>query len=494
LVAEQWGVWPTLDIADYASHDALGLASLVAAGALTPTELLDHAIAAIEATNPRLNAVVNRLYDRARAQIEAGLPPGPLRGVPFLVKDLGLAIEGVPTTGGSPLRAAHLGTQDSELLLRQQRAGLVVVGQTAVPELAMNWGMASTLFGTTANPWDLARNPGISSGGSAAAVAAGVVPMAHGNDGGGSIRVPASSTGLFGMKPTRHRTPCGPVPGDQWYGMVCDHALTRSVRDSAALLDATAGQETGAFFTAPPQQAPFLDEVGRPPGRLRIALATQAPYGASVHPDCTQAADEAAALCEQLGHVVEPCEIPIVPGGWEAFEIFLAQEYASGVDEDEQRLGRPLAAADFDGVLWDIILRGRSISALDLARAMRTVHRIARAMGQFLDTYDVVLTPTMAVPPVTHAHFDMKALDQAGYWRGYLDYMPFTHLFNIGGQPAMSVPLAWNDDGLPIGVQFAAQVGGEPTLFRLAAQLEQARPWAGRIPRVHVSRPLSDNR
>jgi amidase len=478
-----------LSLSEYAQHDATALAQLVLAREVTPGELLDTAVAAVEAVNPALNAVVSRLYDRARARIAAGLPTGPFRGVPFLVKDLGIDIAGVATTGGSPMRARHLAAEDSELLRRQEAAGLVVIGQTAVPELAMNWGMSSSLFGATANPWDLSRNPGISSGGSAAAVAAGVVPMAHGNDGGGSIRVPASCTGLFGLKPSRHRTPCGPVPGDQWNGMVCDHALTRSVRDSAALLDATAGQAIGAFYSAPGQSGPFLAEVARPPGRLRIAVTAVAPYGAAVHPDCAQAAYSAARLCEDLGHIVEVHDIPLVDGGWQAFELFLAQEYAAGVDEDEQRLGRPLTADDVDGVLWQVIERGRRVTALELARAIRVLHRIARVMGNFLQQLDVVLTPTFAVPPVTHTHFDMKRLDEAGYWRGYLDYMPFTHLFNIAGQPAMSVPLAWNDDALPIGVQFAAQFGDEATLFRLAGQLEQARPWAHRMPPVHVSRP-----
>jgi amidase len=480
-----------LTLGEYARYDAIGLAGLVSAREITPLDLLNIAASAVESVNPALNAVINQLYDRARAAIDAGLPKGPFCGVPFLVKDLGIDIAGVATTGGSPMRAHHRATESSTLLRRQEAAGLVVIGQTAVPELAMNWGMASTLFGATANPWDLSRNPGISSGGSAASVAAGVVPMAHGNDGGGSIRVPASCCGLFGLKPSRHRTPCGPAVGDQWMGMVCDHAVTRSVRDSAALLDVTAGPAIGAFYSAPEQTGPFLAEVGRPPGRLRIAVTATAPYGAPTHPDCLAAVMDAGALCEQLGHHVDAIDIPLVPGGWEAFELFLAAEYAAGVDEDEQRLGRPLAPTDVDGVLWRIIERGRGISSLQVARAMRVLHRISRVMGGFLEQYDVVLTPTLAVPPVTHEHFRMSDLDEAGYWRGYLDYMPFTHLFNIAGQPAMSVPLFWSADGLPIGVQFAAQVGQEALLFRLAGQLEAARPWSNRQPPIHVSRAAS---
>jgi amidase len=477
----------TLD--EYASFDAIGLAGLVRRGETSPEELLECALAALDAVNPRLNAVVTRMEGEARAALAAGLPPGPFRGVPFLLKDLGADYRGVPTTWGAPFRAGNVAAVDSELVARYKRAGLVAFGKTAVPELAMNWGMSSSLFGVTRNPWNLERNPGISSGGSAAAVAAGVVPMAHGNDGGGSIRVPASCTGTFGLKPTRHRNPVGPLVGDVWNGMVCDHALTRSVRDSAALLDATAGQEVGAFYTAPHQQRPFLGEVGRDPGRLKLAWTAAAPYGAPTHPDCVAALDSAVRLCTELGHIVEEAALPLPEDGWSAFETFLTAEYAAGVDEDPARLGRPLTADDFDGVIWEIIERGRRVTAVEAARAMRVLHGICRGLAGFFGRYDGLITPALAVPPITHTHFDMSALDVPGYWQGYLAYMPFTHPYNIGGQPAMSVPLHWSPDGLPIGVQFVAGVGEEATLFRLAAQLEAARPWAQRRPPVHAAVP-----
>jgi amidase len=471
-----------MQLREYASYDGLALAELVRRKEVKPAELLDCAIEAIEQLNPTLNAVNTKLYDEARAAIERGLPDGPFKGVPFLLKDLLADYKGVPTTWAVKFREDYVPDVDTELVARHKKAGLVILGKTTVPELAMNWGMASRLYGVTCNPWDLTRNPGISSGGTAAAIVSRMVPMAHGNDGGGSIRVPASCTGTFGLKPTRGRNPLGPNIGDAWMGMAVEHALTRSVRDSAALLDATAGPDVGAFYNAPRQDGPFLDEVGKDPGRLRMAWSTQAPYGAMTHPDCVAAVHRAIALCETLGHDVEEKTPPLPDDGWWAFETFLHCEYAAGVAADEERLQRKLVPEDFDGVLWDIVQRGREIAAVEYARAVQILHQIARRHGGFFQDYDILITPTLAVPPVTHEHFDMTKLDIQGYWKGYLDYMPYTHQFNVSGQPAMSVPLHWSDDDLPIGVQFAARVGEEATLFRLAAQLEEAEPWDQRRP------------
>ncbi|MBM3516547.1 MAG: amidase [Alphaproteobacteria bacterium] len=474
--------------ADYARYDALGLAELVRRREVSAAELLETAIAGLERLNPQLNCVTTPIYELARAQTRAGLPDGPFTGVPFLLKDLGADYAGVPTTWGATFRTDLVPAVDSELVARHKRAGLVIFGKTAVPELAMTWAMASRLFGVTRNPWDLARNPGISSGGAAAAVAARIVPIAHGNDGGGSLRVPASCTGTFGLKPTRGRNPFGPVIGDAWMGMAVDHAISRSVRDSAALLDATAGIDVGAFYNAPPKAGPFLAEVGRDPGRLRIALCTSAPYGAATHPDCLAAAAAAAKLCGELGHHIEEAAWPLPADGWQAFETFLYCEYAAGVADDEVRLGRKLGPADFDGILWDLIEHGRRIPAVAYAAAVKVLHRIARNFGAFFERYDALLTPTMAVPPVAHDHFDMTKISEREFWQGYLGYMPYTHAFNIAGSPAMSVPLYWSAEGLPIGVQFATKVASEPLLLRLAGQLESARPWEGRIP-PHSFRP-----
>lgn len=475
-----------MPLGEYAAHDATALAALVRGGEVTPSQLLETAIAAVQAVDPALNAVVLRFDDAARQAIAAGLPEGRFHGVPFLLKDLTAHAKGQITSSGWVARADAVVDHDSELVARYRRAGLVIFGRTAVPELAMNWSTESRLYGQTRNPWAPDRSSGTSSGGTAAAVAAGIVPMAHGNDGGGSIRVPASACGVFGLKPSRHRNPAGPVAGDIWQGMVCEHALTRSVRDSAALLDATAGIDVGAFHNAPPKARPFVEEVGQAPGRLRIALSTDAPYGAPTHPDCIAAAEDAAALCESLGHIVERAAPPLPPEGWEAFRAFITVEYAADMLAEERRLGRTLTESDFAPVMWRMIVEGRATSGVAVAQATTVLHRITRDYGRFFETYDVYLSPTLAVPPVPLGFFSLD-VDPDEHWRSYLGFMPYTHVFNITGQPAMSVPLFWNAAGLPIGVQFAGRVGDEATLFRLAGQLEAARPWRQRIPPISVA-------
>ncbi|MEQ9811917.1 MAG: amidase [Azospirillaceae bacterium] len=474
-----------LSPSEYAGHDAVSLAGLVATGAVHPMELLNTAVAAVEALDPTLNAVVIRFEEMARAAIEQGLPEGPLRGVPFLLKDLTAHMAGTVTSCGWPPRAETISTIDTELVARFRQAGLVTFGKTAVPELAMDWSTESRLYGPTRNPWSPAHSTGTSSGGSAAAVAAGMVPVAHGNDGGGSIRVPASCCGLFGLKPSRHRNPAGPVVGDLWQGMICEHVLSRTVRDSAAVLDATAGIDVGAFHEAPAMPCSFAAAVNQAPRPLRIALSTEAPYGAPTHGDCRAAAEDAAALCESLGHHVERATPPLPDEGWQAFETFISVEYAADIAREAMTLDRDLTEADFPPVLWAMIERGRSIGGVEAALALSVLHRISRDLGRFFQAFDVVLTPTLAVPPVRLGHFGLDVTPEA-HWKAYLGFMPYTHPFNIGGQPAMSVPLYWNQDGLPIGVQFAAPVGDEYTLFQLASQLEAARPWLDRTPRISL--------
>lgn len=475
-----------MPLAEYAQYDATALAGLVRRGDVHPAELLETAIAAVDAVDPKLNAVVVKFYDMARRAIAAGLPEGPFRGVPFLLKDLTAHAKGTITSSGWVPRKDAVVDYDTELVARFKKAGVAIFGRTAVPELAMDWSTESRLYGPTHNPWELGHSTGTSSGGTAAAVAAGIVPMAHGNDGGGSIRVPASACGVFGLKPSRHRNPSGPVAGDVWQGMICEHVLTRTVRDSAAMLDATSGIDVGAFHNAPPKERPFVEEVGAEPRRLRIALSTTAPYGAPTHPDCIAAAEDAAALCEALGHTVERAELPLPEGGWDAMRTFVTVEYAHDMLAEERRMGRPLAEADFAPVMWQMIQDGRRTLGIDVSKALSVLHRLARDFGRFFQAWDVFLSPTLAVPPVTLGHFPLDVTPDE-HWRAYLAFMPYTHVFNIGGQPAMSVPLSWNAEGLPIGVQFAAPVGDEATLFRLAAQLEAARPWRGRIPPVSVA-------
>lgn len=466
----------------YLAQDAVGLAALVRAGEVTPDELLDAALAAVGAVNGVLNAVVSTFEDKARAAIRAGLPDGPFTGVPFLLKDLTAHYGGEPTGSAWGPRLTRPAAADTELVRRYKAAGLVIFGKTAVPELAMDWSTESRAHGPTRNPWSPGHTTGTSSGGSAAAVAAGIVPMAHGNDAGGSIRVPASCCGTFGLKPTRGRLPTAP-DGDRWMGMLCEHALTWTVRDSAALLDATAGPHPHQFYNAPAGRD-FAAELGRDPGRLRIAVSTQAPYGAPTHPDCLRAVEDQVALLEDLGHVCVPQDLDLPEDGWRDFLCLAMAEYAAEMQAEERILGRPLGPADFAPVIWEIVQRGRALRATDYVQALTGTHRTARQILALFDRHDLYLSPTLAQPPVPLGRFDLSVSAEAHY-SAYLDWMPYTHPFNIAGAPAMSIPGTRNAEGLPIGCQFAARPGAEALLFRLARQLETARPWAQLRPPIH---------
>ena len=494
--------------AEYTRYDGLGLAELARKREVQPSELVEEAIRRIEAVNPQVNAVICEMYDLARAAVAAGLPDGPFRGVPFLVKDIGGDYAGVPSTAGCRFLKDYRPDHDSEIVRRHKAAGLVILGKTNLPEFALMPATEPELFGPTHNPWDPARTPGGSSGGSAAAVAALTVPMAHGNDGAGSIRIPASCCGVFGLKPTRGRTPIGPDVAEGWQGLSINHVLTRSVRDSAAMLDATAGPEAGApYYPAAPAR-PFLDEVGADPGRLRIGFTAEPLLPAEVHPDCIAGVQETARLCEELGHeVVEATPRMDGQAFARAFLVMTCAETRAGVVDAERRTGRKARAAGFEPQTWCMALLGDQFSAADLAGAVQLIKLAGRQMSGFFEEYDVLLTPTLAAPPLKTGALQpvpklltamkvMGRLNAGKLGRALLDvdavaeetfaFMPFTPLFNATGQPAMSVPLAWNDEGLPIGMQFVGRYGDEATLFRLAAQLEQARPWAQRVPPVHA--------
>jgi amidase len=469
-------------ISEYTAHDATALAALVAAGEVTPAELLETALAAVASVNGALNAVVATFEAEARRFIAEEMPArGPFRGVPFLLKDLTAHYAGQPTGSGWPPRLAYPAPADAELTRRYKRAGLVIFGKTAVPELAMDWTTRSTAHGVTDNPWKAGHTVGTSSGGTAAAVAARAVPMAHGNDGGGSIRVPASCCGVFGMKPTRGRNPAAPA-GAAWQGMLTEHALTLTVRDSAALLDATQGPAPGQFYNSPAGGG-FAAEVGRDPGRLRIAFSRQAPYGAPVEADCIAALDDALRLLEDLGHIVEERDLALPGDGWDAFEKFILAEYATDMRLEADVLGRPLTERDFPRMLWDMIEAGNALSAVDVKVAETRIHAVARAVAAVFDDCDVFVSPTLARAPLPHAAFPAM-VSMREHYAFYLSWMPMTHVFNVSGSPAMSVPLHWNAAGLPIGTQFAAAPGAEGLLYRLAGQLEAARPWRGRLPAV----------
>ncbi len=459
--------------------DATAQAELVSKKEVTPVELVEAAIARIERLNPKLNAVVTPMFDLAREAAAGKLPDGPFRGVPFLLKDLMAAYAGVKMTLGSKILQNFVPTQDSELVVRLKKAGLIILGKTNTPEFGLVPTTEPELFGPCRNPWDTQRTTGGSSGGSAAAVAAGMVPMAHANDGGGSLRIPASCCGLFGLMPTRARNPLGPVFGDCISGLIMEHAVTRSVRDSAALLDATCGPDIGDPYWAPPPKRPFLQEVGTNPGQLRIAFTTKAATSVEIHSDCIDAVRETASLCSELGHKVE--EVAPELDGEMITKAFVAL-WSSGCASTLKLLN---ASKDqVEPLSWALFEMGSRYSAPDYLLALQTVQRVSRQFARFFRDYDVLLTPTLAEPPVPLGTFDSPEDDPLRGFRRAGEFVPFTGICNMSGQPAMSVPLYWNSEGLPIGSHFIGRFGDEATLFRLASQLEQALPWAQRRPPV----------
>jgi len=491
----------------YADYDGLGLAALVRKGEVQPTELVEEAIRRIEQVNPQVNAVVEKLYDQARESVASNLPDGPFRGLPFLIKDIMADCEGVPSRRSSRFLSDYVPDCDSEIVRRYRAAGVVVLGKTNAPELGLLPVTEPDLWGPTNNPWDLTRTSGGSSGGSAAAVAARAVPVAHGNDGGGSIRVPAACCGVFGLKPTRGRTPTGPDLAEGWQGMAINHVLSLSVRDSAAMLDATTGPEVGAPYYPPPPERPYLEEVGADPGQLRIAYTAKPLLPGKMHPDCVKGLEETVNLCQELGHeMVEAA--PEVDGSTfaKAFLTMICGETRAAIKEAEVLIGRKATSADFEPVTWALNLLGQQFSAGDFALAVHTLKNSAQRLGYFFEDYDMLLTPTLAMPPLKAGALqpqgaDLMAMKVLGrlnagkLLRTFADidalaedtfaFIPCLPLFNATGQPAMSVPLCWNDEDLPIGMHFVGRYGDEAALFRLAAQLEQARPWFDRVPPVH---------
>lgn len=488
---------------EYLAHDATGLAHLVRAGDVTADELLDIALARVAALNPIVNAVVHLMEADARG--DAARPPaGPFAGVPFLAKDLISTYAGHPTSAGTKALAHHICEHDSELASRVRASGVSVLGKTNLPEWGLHPFTESALWGPCRNPWATEHTPGGSSGGSAAAVASGMVPIAGGGDGGGSIRIPAACCGLFGLKPTRGRTPTGPDFGLLWRGATVEHVLTRSVRDSAAMLDATHGSDPGAPLEIPPPVRPFSDEVGRDPERLLIAWTTEPMLGSDVHPDCRKAVEEAVALLTELGHdLVETAPGIDAAAFGRSFLTMIASELAADVDYAGRVVGRRLRRADLEPESWALALLGRALTAADYANALRRLEAAGRRVGTFFERFDALLTPTLASPPPRIGELGptrresllLRALGAFGSGRlvriaGLLErgaadafgFTPWTPVFNATGQPAMSVPLHWNAAGLPVGVHFVGRFGDEATLLRLASQLEEARPWFELLP------------
>ena len=487
---------------EYAQHDAVGLAELVRRKEVSPRELVDAALARIDAVDGRVHAVIHRLDESARKAAEAELPDGPLRGVPFLVKDLDGTLGGAPYNAGTRALKGYVAPRDSELFARYRRAGVVFAGKTNTPEFGILAVTEPELHGATRNPWNLDHIPGGSSGGSAAAVAAGVVPVAHGGDGGGSIRIPAAACGLFGLKPTRGRQPLGPDGGEGWHGFVVPHVISRSVRDSAAFLDATQGADVGAPYAAPPYEGSYLAEVGRDPPKLRVAYTTRSMLGEHTHGDCGRATRDAAGLLASLGHeVTEEGPRFDVEAVRLAYLTVIAAGTAEAIEGTRALTGRAPRAEDFEAPTWFLGQIARALTAAELERARAVIAQTTRAVGAFFERYDVLVTPTLAHPPARVGELALSPAERVGLAvmrrapvravllaalrdlaAKSLEKTPNTMLFNMTGQPAMSVPLTWGEGGLPVGVQFVGRFGAEATLFRLAGQLEVARPWAARRP------------
>jgi amidase len=466
--------------------DATALAELVAKGEVSAAELIEETERRMAAVNHQIGAVIRPMFDEARSTAN-DLPEGPFRGVPYLLKDLTAAYAGVVMSCGSKWLCDYVPTYDTELVKRIKRAGLIVAGKSNTPEFGLPPTTEPVAFGRSRNPWNLEHHTGGSSGGSAAAVAAGIVPMAHANDGGGSIRIPASCCGVFGLKPTRARNPLGPRVGDAMNGLVAEHAVTRSVRDSARLLDATSGPDLGDPYWAPPPARPFAEEIGADPGKLRIAFTTTPYNGSEVHPDCIEATRQAASLCEGLGHHVEEAR-PTIDGA-EMSRHFLSV-YASGMSsqlaEWTEVMGRAPEGDEVEPLTRAFASMGDTVSAASYLSAVSALQRMARTISSFMVDYDVWLTPTLGEPPLPIGELDPKPDNPMWSMMRAGAYVPFTPICNMTGQPAMSVPLHWNAAGLPIGAHFIGRFGDEATLFRLAAQLEEARPWRDRHPPVNA--------
>lgn len=479
-----------LSLSEYAKYDGLGLAELVARKEVSPAELVDTAVQAIEKVNPQLNAVLQVLADQAKAEVAGGLPSGSFRGVPFLIKELVLHAKGVRLDMGSRLAQGYVAEEDSELMARFRKAGFVLTGTTQTPEFGYNPTTETTLHGPVHNPWKTGHSAGGSSGGSGAAVAAGIVPVAHANDGGGSIRIPASCNGLVGLKPSRDRVPTGPDYSDPLCGLACEFVVSRTVRDSATLLDIVAGADVGAPGLPVPPARPYRKEAGADPGKLRIAWTTHPASGEPVDPECERAVRDTVRVLEDLGHTVQE-------GGpaydWDEFldriHVIWTAYNAMAVGEVAKLMGRTPGPDTLEAVTLACCEDGRKYTAVDLLQSMEYGGSLSRAVGRFFEDIDVLVTPTIAKPPAPHGEVDQNraGLTALEWTRQVFAYVPFTPLFNTTGQPAISLPLHWSADGLPVGVQFVGHLGDEAGLLRLATQLEQAKPWADKRPPVHVA-------
>lgn len=475
-----------MTIENYGDYDGLGLAQLVRDREVSPLDLVDAAVDAIERLNPSVNCVVQVLRDRAVAEIEAGLPYGPFRGVPFLVKEFGMHFKGMISSAGSRVAAGFRHDEDSEMMKRCRAAGLVAVGTTTLPEMAFNASTEALLYGPTRNPWNLDFATGGSSGGAGAAVGCGMVPIAHANDGAGSIRIPGACNGVIGMKPSRGRTPGGPDLGMLLWGLGVEFFETRTVRDSAAMLDAVAGPDPGCFYAAAPPRRSFLAAAHTPPPPLVIGVIDQLPGACATGSEQLERLADTVKLLEALGHRCEPVRLDYDNEAFVASTLPLwATTLGHYMNLFAQRTGRDIEPHTTERVTLSIYRYGESLTAFQLEAAMSTQNAISRQVARAIAPYDVLLTPALARDVARIGELDQNAegVDMRAWWRQIIEhYSPFTPLFNTTGQPAVMLPLWQATNGLPLAMQFVGRPGDEETLYSLAGELEQALPWRGRRP------------
>jgi amidase len=468
---------------DLVGLDATAQAGLVRSGELTARDLVQAVIERIDRFDGAMNSVINRRFEAALHEADRVPAEGPFGGVPFLLKDLVADCAGLPMSSGSALLEGYVSDHDSELVRRLKQAGLIIVGKTNVPEFGILGTTESTLLGPCRNPWKLDRSVGGSSGGAAAAVAARIVPMAHASDGGGSIRIPASCCGVFGLKPTRARNPLGPDYGDLYAGLACEHAVTLSVRDSATLLDATAGPSPGDPYPAPPVRRPYCQEVGAAQKPLNIAFVEDAPTVSPIDPECVRAVQDAAHLCEALGHRVEAggpsFDVELMS---ESFDIVWTSCIAATIDEWSARMGRTPSDKFLEPLTVQLYERGKVVKASRYVWAVERLQLIARAVARFFETHDVWLGSTLTAPPPPLGWFESPLGDPLLGYRRDADLCSLLPIANLTGQPAMTVPTHWTSDGLPVGTHYMSGFGDEATLFGLAAQIESERPWIDKLP------------
>jgi amidase len=468
---------------EYANYDGIGLAQLAAKGEVTPLELVDAAIERIERHNGVLNAVVYTAYDQAREVAAGPLPDGPFRGVPFLIKDLGLQVEGWPRTSGSRFLRDTIDTTDSELVRRYRASGLVLLGKTNTPEFGITGTTESALLGPCRNPWNPNHIAGGSSGGAASAVAAGLVPMAHASDGLGSIRIPAACCGLVGLKPTRDRNPNGPDGWEYAVGWIHDHVVSRTLRDCAAMLDFTGYPELASPYAWPSKSAPYADEITRSPGKLRIAWSSETPSGKPVDPEIEAALERTAESVAALGHQVSPAGLGVdYKGLYGAQRIVSAANFAAAMARRIEAVGRGPKAEDLEPLTWSLLEAGRRVTGAETFLALQTLRLLSRRILELFEEFDVYLCPVLGTVPPEIGYIDPVNLDPKEIRRRQGIAFPFTPPFNFTGQPSISLPLWQSESGLPIGMMFTSRYGDEATLFRLGAQLEKEIPWNQRSP------------